>query len=70
MLLIINQFLLLKKNIKKGERKGNIQFKFKWLSYPEDQSTWEPEENILDKRHIMIKHVVVVELSSEIILLK
>ena len=26
-----------------------MQYKVKCLCYPEDQSTWEPEENILDK---------------------
>ena len=31
-----------------------MQYKVKWLGYPEDQSTWEPEENILDKR--LIEH--------------
>ena len=24
----------------------------KWLGHPEDQSTWESEENILDRRFI------------------
>ena len=40
------------KVFKKRKRKGKIRLK--WLGYPEDQSTWEPEENILDKR--LIKH--------------
>ena len=40
--------------LKKCKRKGNVQYKVKWLGYPEDQSTWEPEENILDKS--LIEH--------------
>ena len=38
--------------LKKRKRRGKMQYKVKWLGYPEDQSTWEPEENILDKRLI------------------
>ena len=40
--------------LKKRKRKGKMQYNVKWLGYPEDQSTWEPEENILDKR--LIEH--------------
>ena len=40
--------------LKKRNRRGIMQYKVKWLGYPEDQSTWEPEENILDKR--LIEH--------------
>ncbi|XP_044164848.1 uncharacterized protein LOC122948816 [Acropora millepora] len=40
--------------LKKRKRKGKMQYKVKWLGYPEDQSTWEPEENILDKS--LIEH--------------
>ena len=40
--------------LKKRKRKGKMQYKVKWLGYPEDQSTWESEENILDKR--LIEH--------------
>ena len=36
--------------LKKRKRKGKLQYKVKWLGYPEDQSTWEPAEKILDKR--------------------
>ena len=37
--------------LKKRRREGKMQYKVKWLGYP-DQSTWEPEDNILDKRLI------------------
>ena len=40
--------------LKKRKRKDKMQYKVKWLCYPEDQSTWEPGENILDKR--LIEH--------------
>ena len=40
--------------LKKRKRNGKMQYKVKWLGYPEDQSTWEPEENILDKS--LIEH--------------
>ena len=40
--------------LKKRKRRGKMQYKVKWLGYPEDQSTWEPEDNILDKR--LIEH--------------
>ena len=34
---------------KKRKRKGKMHCKVKWLAYPDDQSSWEPEESILDK---------------------
>ena len=40
--------------LEKRKRKGKMQYKVKWLGYPEDQSTWEPEEYILDER--LIEH--------------
>ena len=40
------------KILKKRKRKGKMQYKVKWLGYPEDQSTLEPEEKILERRLI------------------
>ena len=42
------------KIFKSRKRKGKHQYLVKWFGYPTNQSTWEPEENILDKR--LIKH--------------
>ncbi|XP_015755937.1 PREDICTED: probable chromo domain-containing protein LHP1 [Acropora digitifera] len=40
--------------LKKRKRKGKMQYKVKWLGYPDDQSTWGPAENIWDKN--LIEH--------------
>ena len=40
------------KILKRRKRKGRVQYKVKWLNYPISQSTWEPEENTLDRRLI------------------
>lgn len=40
------------KILKRRKRKGKNQYLVKWLGYPKSQSTWEAEENILDKRLI------------------
>ena len=51
--MIINRSIFAAERIlKKRERKGKMQYKVKWLGYLEDKSTWEPEENTLDKRVI------------------
>ncbi len=34
------------------KRSGKGEYLVEWLGYPKNQSTWEPEENILDKRLI------------------
>ena len=38
------------KILKRRKRKGRNQYLVKWVGYPKNQATWEPEENILDKR--------------------
>ena len=38
------------KILKCPKRKGKVQNKVKWLNYPMSQSTWEPEEIILNRR--------------------
>ena len=60
-----NQFIIdyqtifaAEKILKPRKRKVKIQYKVKWLNFPMSQSesmsqsTWEPEENILDRRLI------------------
>lgn len=36
--------------LKSRKRHGRLQYLVKWANYPVSQSTWEPEENLLDKR--------------------
>ena len=36
--------------LKSRRRQGKLQYLVKWANYPVSQSTWEPEENLLDKR--------------------
>ena len=36
--------------LKSRKRHGRLQHLVKWANYPVSQSTWEPEENLLDKR--------------------
>ena len=38
--------------LKRRKKNGQVQYKVKWLNYPMSQSTWEPEENSLDRRLI------------------
>ena len=33
--------------------KGKTEYLVQWHNFPRDQSTWEPEQNILDKRLIV-----------------
>ena len=40
------------KILKCRKQKGKNQYLVKWVGYPKNQATWEPEENILDKRLI------------------
>ena len=40
------------KLLKRRKKNSKIQYLVKWANYPESQSTWEPEDNILDKRLI------------------
>ena len=40
------------KILKHRKRNGKVEYLVKWLNFPKSQSTWEPEENILDKRLI------------------
>ena len=38
------------KIVKKRQRNGKVQYLVKWAGFPASQSTWEPEEHILDVR--------------------
>ena len=40
------------KILKHRKRNGKVEYLVKWLNFPKSQSSWEPEENILDKRLI------------------
>ena len=40
------------KILRHRKRNGKVEYLVRWLNYPKGQSTWEPEENILDKRLI------------------
>ena len=40
------------KILQSRKKKGQKQFLVKWYGYPRKEATWEPEENILDKRLI------------------
>ena len=38
------------KILKHRKRNGKVEYLVKWLSFPKNQSTWEPEHHILDRR--------------------
>ena len=40
------------KTLKHRKRNGKVEYLVKWLTFPKNQSTWKPEESILDKRLI------------------
>ena len=43
-----------KKIVKKRQRNGKVQYLVKWAGFPASQSTWEPEEHILDVHLFLI----------------
>lgn len=36
--------------LKSRKKKGKMEYLVKWHNFPKNQSTWEPEQNILDRR--------------------
>ena len=40
------------KILKHRKRNGNVEYLVKWLTFPKNQSTWEPEHHILHRRLI------------------
>ena len=40
------------KVLKHRKRNGKVEYLVKWLTYSKNQSTWEPEHHILDRRLI------------------
>ena len=39
--------------LKSRRKKGKTEYLVKWHNFPRNQSAWEPEEHILDKRLIV-----------------
>ena len=50
--IIQNDVFQAEKILQKRTRKGETQYKIKWYDYPVSQATWEPVDNIIDKRLI------------------
>ena len=40
------------KILKHRKRNGKVEYLAKWLTFPKNQSAWEPEQHILDRRLI------------------
>ena len=39
--------------LKSRKKKGKTEYLVQWHNFPRNKSTWEPEQNILDKRLIV-----------------
>ena len=48
----MKQFLATEKILKHRVVDGRNQYLVKWAGYPKNKATWQPEENILDRRLI------------------
>lgn len=40
---------------KRNNKNGRVEYRIKWLNYPESESTWEPESNLSSCKKLLEK---------------